>query len=134
MGSTSQPGRSYLQGDIQTLVLITLEREKRELGTTTLAIVLDLLIAHCAPPRRGVKKASTEGKEMFPDGKSIPKSLTIQPSAHSTLPPALPTHTANTSHHASPCVFCSSSLALPSSGIWDFLFFSEDKNFKKLQL
>ena len=64
MGSTSQLGRSYLPGNIQTLVLITLESEKGEPGTTTLAIVLDLLIAHCGPPRRGVKKAATEGKDV----------------------------------------------------------------------
>lgn len=40
MGTTSQLGRFYLEGDIQTLVLITLEGEKGELGTTTVSTVL----------------------------------------------------------------------------------------------
>lgn len=73
----------YLQGDIWTLVLITLERGKGDPGMTTLAVVP-------APLKMCVKKASTEGKGTFPMGQVFLRvsQLTL---AHSTLPPALPT-------------------------------------------
>lgn len=100
MGSTSQLGRSYLQGDIQTLVVITLEREKGEPGMTTLTIVVDLLIAHCAPPRRA----------KFPDGKSIPKSLTTQPGTQQPSPYSSKRHHSGQTSCQSVCtlllIFC----------------------------